>query len=159
MPFAGEFTDRLDRYQQKALVAAFRNIPDFAMCLGSGCESGQIHVGGDGNPIMTCTTCHFKTCFTHKMPWHTGQTCSEYDELQKERMEQEAASKKFIADTAKICPNPSCGYAITKTVGCDHMTCKNIQMYLFGYIDLLNNFRQSMRLRVLLYLPRFLRPY
>jgi hypothetical protein len=58
------------------------------------------------------------------MPWHSEQTCDEYDAERKERMQQEAASVKLIAETAKQCPNPQCGYGITKTSGCDHMTCE-----------------------------------
>jgi hypothetical protein len=114
----------LARYDQKSLLAAFRDIPNFTMCLGPGCDSGQIHETGDDQPIMTCTKCHFKTCFSHKMPWHSGQTCAEYDAERKERMEQEAASEKLIAETAKQCPNPQCGHGITKDGGCDHMTCE-----------------------------------
>src|ERR1700712_1355798 len=105
-------------------MAAFGNLPNFTMCLGPSCELGQIHEGGDDQLIMTCTICRFKTCFTHKMPWHSEQTCNQYDEERKERMEQEAASAKLIAETAKICPNPACGHGITKIEGCDHMTCK-----------------------------------
>jgi hypothetical protein len=102
-------------------------MPNFAMCLGPGCDSGQIHETGDAQPIMTCTICHFKTCFTHKMPWHQGQTCAEYDFLRKERMEQEAASENLIAKTTKKCPNPKCGHGIEKKGGCDHMTCKLVE--------------------------------
>ncbi|KUJ23217.1 uncharacterized protein LY89DRAFT_605984, partial [Mollisia scopiformis] len=110
-------------YDVKSLLAAFRTIPGFTMCLGPGCGSGQIHGGGDEEPIMTCKTCEFKTCFAHKMPWHTGQTCAQYDAARRERMEQESASDALIAQIAKACPNPECGHAIEKNHGCDHMTC------------------------------------
>lgn len=112
------------RYDQKSLLAAFHGMPNFTMCLGPGCDSGQIHETGGDLPIMTCTICHFKTCFTHKMPWHAGQTCADYDAERKERMEQEAASEQLILRTTKRCPNPECGHAIEKNEGCDHMTCK-----------------------------------
>jgi hypothetical protein len=114
----------LHRYDQKSLLAAFQDMPNFAMCLGPGCDSGQIHETGNAQPIMTCTVCQFKTCFIHKMPWHQGQTCAEYDFLRQERMQQEAASEKLIAQTTKKCPNPNCGHGIEKEGGCDHMTCK-----------------------------------
>jgi IBR domain, a half RING-finger domain len=114
----------VDRFDQKSLLAAFRDMPNFAMCLGPGCDSGQIHETGHAQPIMTCTICQFKTCFTHKMPWHKGQTCAQYDFQRKERMEQEAASEKLIARITKKCPNPKCGHGIEKKGGCDHMTCK-----------------------------------
>jgi hypothetical protein len=99
-------------------------MPNFTNCLGPSCGSGQIHETGDDQPIMTCDKCHFKTCFTHKMPWHSGQTCADYDAEQKERTEQEGACEKLIAETTKKCPNPECGHGIEKIGGCDHMTCK-----------------------------------
>jgi len=58
------------------------------------------------------------------MPWHSGQTCADYDVEQKERTEQEGACEKLIAETTKKCPNPECGHGIEKIGGCDHMTCK-----------------------------------
>lgn len=114
------------RYDRNSVISAFRHMPNFTYCLNMGCDSGQIHGGGDDQPIMTCTACQFKTCFTHKIAWHSGMTCSEYDEVlaKEERMEQEAASQKFLTKKTKICPNPECGLHCIKASGCDHMTCK-----------------------------------
>jgi IBR domain, a half RING-finger domain len=88
------------------------------------------HEPGDNQPIMTCTKCHFKTCFIHKMPWHAGQTCHDYDDTQRERLEQEAASDKRVAETTKKCPNARCRQNIEKNGGCDHMTCKEATLLL-----------------------------
>ncbi|TVY20580.1 Uncharacterized protein LARI1_G002539 [Lachnellula arida] len=118
--------EAFQRYDRNSVIAAFRHMPNFTYCLNAGCDSGQIHGGGDDQPIMTCTECQFKTCFTHKTAWHSDMTCSEYDEVlakDKERTEQEAASQKFLAEETKICPNPECGLHCTKVSGCDHMTC------------------------------------
>jgi hypothetical protein len=115
------------------VIAAFGNLPNFTMCLGPGCKSGHVHQGGDDQPIMTCNICRFKTCFTHKMLWHSEQTCDQYNEERIERIEQEAASAILIAETAKICPNPVCGHGITKIDGCDHMICEFF-MPLLNYL-------------------------
>jgi hypothetical protein len=111
-------------------MAVFKDIPNFTMCLGPGCDSGQIYGGGHDQPIMTCTTCKFKTCFTHQLPWHAGQTCDEYDEAIVERLMQEEASMKLIGKISKICPTPSCGANIQKSAGCDHMTCEFSRLLL-----------------------------
>ncbi|TVY39652.1 Uncharacterized protein LSUB1_G004501 [Lachnellula subtilissima] len=119
--------EAFQRYDRNSVIAAFRHMPNFTYCLNVGCDSGQIHGGGDDQPIMTCTACQFKTCFTHNIAWHSGMTCSEYDEVlakDKERTEQEAASEKFLTEKTKICPNPECGLHCIKASGCDHMTCK-----------------------------------
>ena len=99
-------------------------MPNFTMCLGPNCGSGQIHGGGNDQPIMTCTTCRFKTCFTHKMPWHKGLTCNQYDAKQAKRVRQEAASAEVLSKTTKVCPNPKCGLHLDKYAGCDHVRCK-----------------------------------
>ncbi|KAE8453578.1 hypothetical protein EG329_010439 [Mollisiaceae sp. DMI_Dod_QoI] len=127
--------DAFEIYDKKSLLAAFRTMPNFTMCLAPGCGSGQIHDSGDHEPIMTCKICNFKTCFTHKMPWHADQTCAEYDALRRERMEEEAASAAFIAQAAKICPNPQCGHGIIKNGGCNHMICKQCN-YQFCWLCL-----------------------
>ncbi|KAE9380098.1 hypothetical protein N431DRAFT_314511, partial [Stipitochalara longipes BDJ] len=113
------------RYDQNALMSAFRTMPDFRNCLGPGCNSGQIHEGGDDEPIMTCTQCSFRTCFSHQVAWHAGQTCSEYDKVveQKNKKEEEELSIALIAGTTKKCPNPECGHGIEKKGGCDQMKC------------------------------------
>jgi hypothetical protein len=47
---------------------------------------------------------------------------AQYDTEQRVRWEQEEAIKKLLAETAKVCPNPECGYYIKKNKGCNHMT-------------------------------------
>jgi hypothetical protein len=117
-------TDLQSRYDRFFVMETFKDDPSFAMCLRPSCDSGQLHTGGDGEPIMTCNTCHFKTCFVHKLPWHSGNTCAEYDTDRKEKLEQEAATKEFLKKETKVCPNPKCGLNVVKISGCDHMTCK-----------------------------------
>ncbi|KAF0430898.1 ring finger domain-containing protein [Gigaspora margarita] len=52
-------------------------IPAFRWC--EGCGSGQIHSGKDKNPQIICEKCFQISCYTHKIQWHYGQTCEEYD--------------------------------------------------------------------------------
>ncbi|KAF7889978.1 uncharacterized protein EAF02_002393 [Botrytis sinoallii] len=89
--------------------------------LGPNCGNGQIHQDGDAQPIMTCGTCSFKTCFTHKMPWHTGLTCGQYDVQQRGKSKKDKKSERLIKKATKPCPN--CQVPILKNKGCDHMTC------------------------------------
>jgi hypothetical protein len=98
------------------------------MYLRPGCDSGQIHEGGDSQPIMTCTKCQYKSCWTHHMPWHSGQTCDEYEVERKERVAQEVASMQILDETTKICPNTKCGLHVVKISDCDHMTCKSLNL-------------------------------
>lgn len=105
-------------------MSVFSGLPNFAMCLGPGCGFGQIHALGDDEPIMTCEVCKFKICYVHKLPWHEGKTCAEYDADRQKIVKQEAASERYIQKHATVCPNPKCGIPISKISGCDHMTCE-----------------------------------
>ncbi|TGO53001.1 hypothetical protein BOTNAR_0307g00180 [Botryotinia narcissicola] len=128
--FASE-TDFI-RYDKKSLSSCIQNDPNFTNCLGPGCNDGQIHEGGDDQPIMTCRTCSFKTCFTHKMPWHTDLTCEGYDEQSRERLRQEEASHDLMDEVTKRCPN--CQIRIQKNEGCDHMTCRLLNIGVIEYL-------------------------
>ncbi|EPE29696.1 RING/U-box [Glarea lozoyensis ATCC 20868] len=116
-------SEEFDRFERLGLMEAFKDDPSFIMCLGPNCDSGQLHEGGENEPIMECNSCHFKTCFVHKLPWHSGQTCEEYDLDRKEKLDQEAATNELLQRETKTCPNKSCGLHVMKISGCDHMTC------------------------------------
>ncbi|PMD24650.1 hypothetical protein NA56DRAFT_566586 [Hyaloscypha hepaticicola] len=109
------------RYEYLKLMAT----PDLVMCLGLDCGSGQIHPNASENPMMICEACSFKTCAVHKLPWHEGQTCEEFDmdDSQIERLEEAEATAKLLAkEHAQVCPN--CLNGVSRIDGCDHMTCK-----------------------------------
>ena len=94
------------------------------MCLGPDCGSGQLHPD-TSNPKMICNACSFATCVHHKLPWHEGETCEEFDcnDAQIERLEEAELSAKLLAkDKSKICP--SCKQGITRIDGCDHLSCR-----------------------------------
>lgn len=94
-------------------------------CLAPNCESGQIHPNGIDQPIMTCVDCGFQSCYNHKLPWHEGQTCAEYDYVKSGRLEEEQATQKTLEKISKVCPNSDCGIHIEKKGGCNHVTCKH----------------------------------
>lgn len=107
---------------RKAFMMSRQHLPYFTFCLNVTCESGQQHTGPE-QPMMKCNDCGFKTCFIHKIPWHEGLTCAEFDKLNQDRVQQEAASEAWIAENAKPCPNAKCGMRVEKRAGCDHLTC------------------------------------
>ncbi|KAE9366872.1 hypothetical protein N431DRAFT_384873 [Stipitochalara longipes BDJ] len=117
------------RYEYLQMMAT----PDLVMCLGLNCGSGQIHT--DPSPMMVCESCSFKTCAVHKLPWHEGQSCEEFDmdDSQIERLEEAEATAKLLAkEHAQVCPN--CQNGVSRSEGCDHMTCRcgNEWCYLCG---------------------------
>src|SRR5450432_2395487 len=90
-----------------------RNL-EFHLCLGPGCGSGQYHddSGSEEQPNncnpaqMICSACNFATCVSHGIPWHTGKTCTQYDEenqevLRKARKGATAERQRINAEKAK----------------------------------------------------------
>ncbi|KUJ10530.1 uncharacterized protein LY89DRAFT_689742 [Mollisia scopiformis] len=120
--------EEVKRYATREIFSRYdylvmRANPDLVMCLGLDCGSGQVHTGED--PMMICQACSFKTCAVHKLPWHEGQTCEEFDmdDSQIERLEEAEATAKLLAtEQAQICPN--CHQGVSRIDGCDHMTCR-----------------------------------
>ncbi|KAL2260430.1 hypothetical protein VTK26DRAFT_5543 [Humicola hyalothermophila] len=123
-----------ERYENMCVRHALQQDEDFIWCAAD-CGSGQVHDGGGGQPIVKCVSCGSKTCFLHKVPWHAGMTCEEWDMLAEptpteeqvsetsilQRAQELRASKEIIDRTTKPCPN--CKWNIEKNGGCDHMTC------------------------------------
>src|SRR6202020_626630 len=87
------------RYNSVALRKRLTEDVNFVWCLNTECDHGQTHPHGrkylllfipdnsltrvmcslDGYPIVQCSWCYKKSCFTHKLPWHEGLTCAEFD--------------------------------------------------------------------------------
>ncbi|CAG8459349.1 7607_t:CDS:2 [Funneliformis caledonium] len=108
-----------EQYDSLSLKQALRSMPDFRWCKNAGCGSGQIHSGGDKEPIMTCEACGEKSCYTHDIPWHDNLSCEEYNEA---KQGEDMATQDLLNRETKQCPK--CGVRITKNGGCNHMTCK-----------------------------------
>jgi hypothetical protein len=63
-----------------ALVSALGAENDYQWCMSPACKSGQIHDDAEAGPIMTCNHCGFRSCVLHQVPFHEGETCSQYDD-------------------------------------------------------------------------------
>ncbi len=107
------------RYKYLVLVSD----PNVVMCLRPNCDKGQIPTDKN-EPKMICNSCGYATCAKHKLPWHDGKTCAEFDlePTQLERLEAEISTAKLLAASTQMCP--ACGNGVTKTSGCDHLQCR-----------------------------------
>ncbi|KAL5637155.1 hypothetical protein ACGC1H_000965 [Rhizoctonia solani] len=121
----------LNRYEALLLRRHLEHDPNFTWCKNPACSWGQIHEGGDENPLVICEQCCTQSCFTHDIPWHAGLTCRQFDvnlieaeshRLKEQRNNENQESEEYIRNHAKKCP--SCGRQIQKSGGCNHMTCR-----------------------------------
>ncbi|KAI4212086.1 MAG: hypothetical protein LQ351_005116 [Letrouitia transgressa] len=69
------------RYDERAAIGTIERCAHFVWCPHTGCSGGQIHEAGDAAPIVTCAACFRRFCYTHRVVWHTGVTCTQYDAL------------------------------------------------------------------------------
>lgn len=122
-------------WNRRAFQAALEEAPGYFGCHSATCDYGHIHDDeGTDNNIWRCQNpaCNARICTLHKVPYHTGETCAQYDErlatLQRQvisrRLKEDATSEAMVAQLTKPCPKPSCAHRIQKISGCDHMTCK-----------------------------------
>ncbi|KAF1964835.1 hypothetical protein BU23DRAFT_491512, partial [Bimuria novae-zelandiae CBS 107.79] len=114
------------QYDTFAMRDALGQVPNFRWCRNPVCTSGQEH--DEVGYIFTCVACGHKTCTTHNVDWHEGETCDEYEyrtsgAKEREQKAQEEASIAAIYKLSKKCPGPDCAFNIQKNKGCDHMTC------------------------------------
>ncbi|KAK3947457.1 hypothetical protein QBC32DRAFT_84315 [Pseudoneurospora amorphoporcata] len=107
------------RYDELATRAALGDIPNFRWCKSAKCSSGQID---DVRCVrFKCKACKTSHCIKHDVPWHSGETCEEYDKRNVQKKEDERASEAEITKSSKKCP--SCNKAVHKFSGCNHITC------------------------------------
>lgn len=153
------------KFETRTLHGLLEQDPAFVWCAHA-CGSGQSHRGGRGEPVMTCHHCGALTCVNHRIPWHSGLTCDQFDESlrlpppgQREREQKQeqdrlqrarddAASREVVRKDTKACPQ--CRFDIQKDGGCDHMTCECILMTRARGYDLLRLYRNTNRGRVTL---------
>jgi hypothetical protein len=107
-------------------------VPGYFSCPSADCD--HVHVNDDegvDNNIWLCQnpTCRGRICTVHDVPFHTNETCAQYDERKAIEDRRRAnidtlATKAKLLRYSKTCPNLECGVHIHKSSGCDHMTCK-----------------------------------
>ncbi|KAG9058745.1 hypothetical protein FS842_003534 [Serendipita sp. 407] len=97
------------RYNQAMLTSAFINNTLYVPCLN--CQAGQIHEGGDDEPIVRCHACGALQCFRHRVPWHSGLSCKEWEKKNKDYKRNDKLSKKIILSSTKPCPK--CGRRVS----------------------------------------------
>jgi hypothetical protein len=106
-------------YERLQLQHGLESIAEFRWCAHAGCGNGWLVDEGDLYPLLRCRACNERTCYQHRVLWHEGLTCDQYEAQM--RVDGEHASENWILQFTKPCPK--CARNIEKNDGCDHMTC------------------------------------
>ncbi|CAF3540283.1 unnamed protein product [Rotaria sp. Silwood1] len=116
----GNNFELFERYDRQLTHKHLEQIQEFVWCAHNGCGSGQLHyIDIYKNPIVTCIKCKKQTCAYHRVKWHIGMTCQEYDQSNISSIDHN--TQIWIRKYSKKCP--LCHSFIEKISGCDHMTC------------------------------------
>ncbi|KAG2161955.1 hypothetical protein JADG_001694 [Aureobasidium aubasidani] len=110
-------------YDKHAVLNVVSRMVNFNWCLRAGCDGGQEQ---DGKTLgyMKCHSCDYAQCLHHRMRWHTGETCKQYDERTNNRHNEKA--EEMINNsllTAYLQKCPSCQVVCEKNGGCRQMIC------------------------------------
>ncbi|KAI1073664.1 hypothetical protein F5B20DRAFT_574655 [Whalleya microplaca] len=111
--------ETFERYDILATKAALASIDEFKWCLNPRCNSGQIHPRGCTR--AKCSACKRYSCVLHNVPWHSGESCEEYERRTRKQRKNDKASEKHVNEITKPCPG--CNRKVNKYTGCDHVTC------------------------------------
>lgn len=68
------------RYCERATMELLESDSQFVWCPAQGCGAGQLQQRGSDEPKVTCARCWQPYCFTHRVRWHVGMTCREFDQ-------------------------------------------------------------------------------
>lgn len=154
--------ETFEAYDRLAMRKALGELDEFAWCLNARCGNGQLNE--DKNHYMICESCGYRQCLTHKVAWHDGESCEQYDyrisgrqaedderhtreredrkRYDEMRDEQKAAKRRAEEEkkTESMIGTVSkqcpggCGWRIQRNEGCDHMTCKKCRHEFCWYV-------------------------
>lgn len=136
-PQETRYNQAVHQFEDHLSKICIEMLPEFIWC-AHGCGGGSQMIDGD---ILTCDHCGKKTCVRHKIRWHTGMTCAQYD-LSLTASKNNMATNRWLRTNTKQCPK--CAVNIEKNDGCDHMTCRNCR-YEFCWVCMVdyNRIRQN----------------
>ncbi|KAK1355009.1 hypothetical protein POM88_048265 [Heracleum sosnowskyi] len=116
----------LDEWKKKLREAAIPACDKF-YCPYENCSALMVK-GPDFKymPEMNCTTCRKLFCAKCMVPWHTGMTCVEFQNLHLDENEREDEDIMLIllAKNKKWCRCSNCKFYVERSSGCSIMICR-----------------------------------
>lgn len=107
-------TELSSTYENRMFLHEISSMEEFVWCANDKCDHGQLHFSS--KPRMKCTHCDRHTCAFHRMEWHEGLTCTQYDRSKA----KENLSRYLASGRVKQCPK--CSHGVEKNGGCDRVS-------------------------------------
>ncbi|KAK4780396.1 hypothetical protein SAY87_016502 [Trapa incisa] len=79
-----------------------------------------------------CPHCNRLFCAQCLVPWHSGVSCKEFQELSEDERESQDLMLMILAQEQKWARCPKCKFYVEKTMGCQHMTCRCGYEFCYG---------------------------
>jgi ariadne-1 len=104
------------KYLEFSALAALKTETKMKWCPNKEC--GQPIIWEKEGKKIECVMCKTEFCFDCSLAWHEGLECGETAGV-----EEKDFSKWLKGQGDKVKPCPSCKFGISKSSGCNHMTC------------------------------------
>lgn len=116
-----------ERYETVVNSRAITSAADYLECSNPACPSGGI-IDESSMTYMVCDGCQTSTCLTCRTAWHPGMSHEDNQAAVRaakapgsdQQAQQDRRTTQYLRRLTKPCPQ--CGVAISKNLGCDHMT-------------------------------------
>lgn len=122
---------KYEEFQMKHLID---NNKIFNRCPAPNCKFIYEWNGEKEGQKFKCTLCDKTYCIMCKVPWHENVTCKAYRESKGMPADEIAFAAYLKGQGVGTQKCPKCGVYVSKTAGCNHMTCRC--KYQFCYVCL-----------------------
>ncbi|KAK4753256.1 hypothetical protein SAY87_022054 [Trapa incisa] len=79
-----------------------------------------------------CPHCNRLFCVQCRVPWHSGVSCQEFQELNEDERDSEDIMLWKLAQNNKWARCPNCRFYVERTEGCPHMNCRCGYEFCYG---------------------------
>lgn len=118
------------KYDEFAFSNTIEANPEtYSCCPTADCGYVFMYEKGDSSDFH-CAKCRKRYCLTCRADYHTGSTCEQFQQWQKENGQADQLFEQF-AQGMKLKKCPKCNRWVEKISGCNHMSCKCGQKFCY----------------------------
>jgi len=120
-----EYVDKFISFSLKSYIE--KHVDEVSCCPTPDCPFAFL--AEEGQNEFKCPACNKHYCLNCRVEWHKGMTCKEYEITHKRDENDEKFEKLMKGKKYKQCPK--CKFWVSKSEGCDAMTCRCGTMFCY----------------------------